>query len=281
MRFVCLGYAAEKTWDELRENELGNMLEECLAYDDVLRKNGHWVPGGQALQSAQAAKTLRFKGGKVVVTDGPYAETKEQIGGFLVLEARDIDDAVELMSKHPGVRFGPFEIRPAAEGMSAEMNAAGRDGPATAPSTKECMRFLCLGYMDEKRWGAMPKAEQEAFMRSCLAYDEVLRKNGHWVGGEALQGAGTAKTLRWQGGKVVVTDGPYAETKEQLGGVVALQARDLNQVIELMSRHPGVPLGIHLEIRPADQEFNALKEARRQREPALQRVGSGTRRTDC
>jgi hypothetical protein len=76
-----------------------------------------------------------------------------------------------------------------------------------------------------------------------------LRNKGHFAGGEALQSANTAKTLRWRDGKVTVTDGPYAETKEQLGGILVLEARDLNHAIELMSRHPGVK-AVHLRSGP-------------------------------
>ena len=90
------------------------MIDECFAYDDVLRKNGHFA-GGEALESAQRAATLRYAKGKVIVTDGPYAETKEQLGGFLILEADDLSHAIRLMSQHPGVKAGPFEIRPAAD----------------------------------------------------------------------------------------------------------------------------------------------------------------------
>ena len=103
-------------------------MEECFAYDDVLRKNGHFI-GGEALQQARNGKTLRFRNGKVMITDGPYAETREQIGGILLLEAEDLNHAVELMAKHPGVRMGPFEIRPADEecnAMIAERTAASR-----------------------------------------------------------------------------------------------------------------------------------------------------------
>jgi hypothetical protein len=78
-----------------------------------LRKNGHFA-GGEALQSPRNAATLRWQGGKVSITDGPYAETKEQLGGILVLEATDLNHAIQLMSKHPGVKAGPFEIRPVA-----------------------------------------------------------------------------------------------------------------------------------------------------------------------
>ncbi len=89
-------------------------MDECFAYDDELRKNGHSV-GGEALQSARNATTLRWRKGKVSITDGPFAETKEQLGGIFVLEARDLNHAIQLMSKHPGVKAGPFEIRPAED----------------------------------------------------------------------------------------------------------------------------------------------------------------------
>ena len=117
MKFICLGYADEKSWEAMSESQRNALMDECLAYDDVLRKNGHFA-GGDALQSARNARTLRWQKGQVLVTDGPYAETKEQLGGILVLEARDLNQAVELMSKHPGVKAGPFEIRP-TEDLSA------------------------------------------------------------------------------------------------------------------------------------------------------------------
>jgi hypothetical protein len=104
----------EKKWETLSESERNTMVDECFAYDDVLRKNGHFI-NGEALQSAANATTLRWSNGKVSITDGPYAETKEQLGGILVLEARDLNHAIQLMSKHPGVKAGPFEIRPAED----------------------------------------------------------------------------------------------------------------------------------------------------------------------
>jgi hypothetical protein len=114
MKFVCLGYIEPNTFENLSESDRNAMVDECFTYDDSLRKHGHFA-GGEALQGPQAAATLRWKNGKVSVTDGPYAETKEQIGGILILEARDLQHAIELMSKHPGVKAGPFEIRPAAD----------------------------------------------------------------------------------------------------------------------------------------------------------------------
>jgi hypothetical protein len=124
------------------------------------------------------------------------------------------------------------------------------------------MKYVCLGYIEEKKWETMSESERQAFMEECFAYDDLLRKNGHFVGGEALQSARTATTLRFHNGKVSITDGPYAETKEQLGGILLLEARDLNHAIQLMSKHPGVRLGGPFEIRPADEEINKLVAGR-------------------
>jgi hypothetical protein len=114
MKYICLGYYDEKKWETMGERERNALMDECLAYDDMLRKNGHFA-GGEGLQSARKAATLRWKNGNVLVSDGPYAETKEQVGGILILEATDLTHAIQLMSKHPGVKIGPFEIRPAAD----------------------------------------------------------------------------------------------------------------------------------------------------------------------
>jgi hypothetical protein len=114
MRFICLGYANPEFFTSLSKEELQSAMEECFAYDDELRRGGHF-DGGEALEEPKSAVTLRYGAKGVEVTDGPYMETKEYLGGILILEARDLNHAIALMSKHPGVRFGPFEIRPADE----------------------------------------------------------------------------------------------------------------------------------------------------------------------
>lgn len=114
MKYICLGYIEPNKFETMSENERNAMMDECFTYDDELRKHGHFA-GGEALQGPQTAATLRWKNGEVSITDGPYAETKEQLGGILILEARDLNHAIQLMSKHPGVKAGPFEIRPAAD----------------------------------------------------------------------------------------------------------------------------------------------------------------------
>lgn len=119
MKFYCLGYYDEKKWEAMSENERNAFMDECFAYDDVLRRNGS-IAGGDGLESARDAKTVTWRNGKASVADGRYAKSKEQLGGILILEARDLDHAVQLIANHPGIKGGPFEIRQAAD-MSAAM----------------------------------------------------------------------------------------------------------------------------------------------------------------
>ena len=116
MKYICLSYLGPKTWETMSESERKASTDEFFAYDEMLRTNGHII-GGEGL--ARNGATLRFKNGKVSVTDGPYVETKEHLAGFFILEARDLNHAIQLMSKHPVVRGGPIEIRQAAD--STEM----------------------------------------------------------------------------------------------------------------------------------------------------------------
>ena len=126
------------------------------------------------------------------------------------------------------------------------------------------MKYICLGYIEPNKFETMPEKERNAMVDACFTYDDELRQNGHFAGGEALQGPNTATTLRWNNGKVSITDGPYAETKEQLGGILILEARDLNHAIQLMSKHPGVKAG-PFEIRPAADLGEMIRESEESR----------------
>jgi hypothetical protein len=126
------------------------------------------------------------------------------------------------------------------------------------------MKYICLGYYDKGKFDAMTEAERNAMYDKCFDYDEHLHANGHFGSGEALQGPETALTLSWKNGKVVTTDGPYAETKEQLGGFGILEARDMNHAVQLISQHPALTYGTIWEIRPAG-DMSEIKKASEQR----------------
>ena len=123
MKLLCLSHIDEQKFDVMSDSERETFIKECFAYDNFLRRNSHFVRL-EALQNAQNARTLRYRNGKVSITDVPYAETKEQIGGVLLLDAIDLNHATELMSKHPGIRVATFEIRALDEESTAKVNAA-------------------------------------------------------------------------------------------------------------------------------------------------------------
>jgi hypothetical protein len=114
MKYLCLVYLEEKKLDALSKNEFDALVAEAIAYDEVLKKSGHLLSAA-ALQSVQTATTIRTRNGKLSMTDGPFAETKEQLGGFILIEARDLNDAIQVASKIPPGRLGSIEVRPIME----------------------------------------------------------------------------------------------------------------------------------------------------------------------
>ena len=111
------------------------------------------------------------------------------------------------------------------------------------------MKYLCLIYDDEKQMGGMAKAEADAFMGEYFAFTNDIKQSGQYVAGEALHPVSTATTVRIRNGKVSTTDGPFAETKEQLGGFYLVEAKDLNEAIQVASRIPSARYG-SIEVRP-------------------------------
>jgi hypothetical protein len=111
------------------------------------------------------------------------------------------------------------------------------------------MKYLCLIYDNEKEWQKFPKDVQDKYMGEYMAFSEAIKKNGQFVGANQLQPSHTATTVRSRNGKISTTDGPYAETKEQLGGYYLIEAKDLNDAIQVASRIPSAKSG-SIEVRP-------------------------------
>jgi hypothetical protein len=131
------------------------------------------------------------------------------------------------------------------------------------------MKYICLGYYDKGKFDSLPESERNSMFDQCFDYDDYLRANGHWTGGEALQGTETALTVYWKNGKVATTDGPYAETKEQLGGILVLEARDINHAHQLMAQHPALKYGSIFEIRPAGDMSEIIKASEQRRRATM------------
>ena len=133
------------------------------------------------------------------------------------------------------------------------------------------MKYICLGYYDKAKFESMTEGEQNEMFDTCFEYDDHLRANGHFAGGEALQPPETALTLHWKDGKVATTDGPYTETKEQLGGILVLEARDMNHAVQLMKQHPALKFGTIFEIRAVGDLSEIMKASEQRRRSCLGR----------
>ena len=112
------------------------------------------------------------------------------------------------------------------------------------------MRYMLLIYRDEEQWESSPLPERQEVFQEAVAYSEDLRRRGVYEGGEPLELGNTATTVRMKDGKAVVTDGPFAETKETLGGYSIVDAKDLDEVLAIVRRHPLLKGGLSIEVRP-------------------------------
>jgi hypothetical protein len=131
---------------------------------------------------------------------------------------------------------------------------------------RRTMKYLCLGYLEPGKFEGMAEDERNAVFDECFEHNDHLRANGHLAAEVPLQGPETAVTLYWKNGKIATTDGPYAETKEQVGGLQILEARDLNHAIQLVSQLPGFKYGLGpIEIRPVADLSEIIKESERRR----------------
>ena len=119
MKYLCLAYEAEATFTAMPRAEWAALREETLAYVESLRRSGHLIDT-RPLQSATNAMTLKVRNGRLSVTDGPFAETKEQLGGYFLIEARDLNEAIQVAAKWPGARYGEIEVRPVEDGLRQE-----------------------------------------------------------------------------------------------------------------------------------------------------------------
>ncbi len=121
MKYICLAYEEERTLDALTKSEWDALRDETLAYIVHLKESGHLL-AAEPLQSVQSASTVRVRERRLSVTDGPFAETKEQLGGFFLIEARDLNEAIQIAARWPSARFGSIEVRP----IESELREEGR-----------------------------------------------------------------------------------------------------------------------------------------------------------
>ncbi len=215
-------------WDE-SENwaSFSSWLEETVRAGVNLQ--------GSRLRPTADATTIKIRDGELIITDGPYAETREQVAGYDVLECASLDDAVRWAGRHPHSWLGSIEVRALPDSAPALALPEPGDGK---------IRYMMLVCTD-------PAVDPREFARIEPVDPWVAEMDGRGVRlyGSELEPPGSARTVRVRDSRAIVTDGPFAETKEQIAGFDLLECADLDEAIEVAGRHPMARLGI-LEVRP-------------------------------
>jgi hypothetical protein len=227
----------------------GTAAPEVLAF--MQRELPRWIEEmdgrgvrlfGRELDLPETAATVRVRDGETLVTDGPFAETKEFMAGFDLLECADLDEAIEVTAKSPIARFHTLEVRPFMDGLRlGEMASAfgrGEDGDARP--------FLLIMWM-----GGTPAApfDDQAVMDEGAAWAQDLEARGLQILGNALEGPDRARTVRVRDGETLISDGPFTETKEFIAGIDVVSCADREQAIQLAAAHP-IARYHAIEVRP-------------------------------
>jgi hypothetical protein len=202
---------------------------------------------GGPLRPVREAAVVRIRDGEVLVSDGPFAETKEQIAGYDVVECPSLDEAIEAAAKHPVARFGAIEVRPFDHG--GWWRATQSRGPSGHP---DYLMIHCVDETAELNPAHDSDVPGSPAALAQQAWDADTYARGVKVAGGRLQPASTARTVRVRDGEVLVTDGPFAETKEQVAGLNILTCSSLAEAVEIASEHPTARIGTFV-LRPFAQ----------------------------
>jgi hypothetical protein len=241
MKYMLLIYGAEEAWTEAERRAC---MIESMGICEELAGQGKFLDASP-LESVKTAASVRVRDGATIVTDGPFAETTEQLGGYYVLDLADLDEAITVAARLPPAAKGTVEIRPlvALEGLPP-----GRPLP-TGGGAESRTPFLLLCYDDEAAWQAAgPEALAEA-RAEAAALARRLSEEGRYRSASPLHPSATATCVRVREGRRVIIDGPFAETHEILGGYYLILAEDRAAALRLAAQHPGARVGA-VEVRP-------------------------------
>ncbi len=240
MRYMLLIYGAEEAWTE---DERQACMIKSMGICAELATRGKFVEASP-LQSVTTAATVRVREGRALITDGPFAETTEQLGGFYVLALANLDEAIAVAARLPPAARGAVEIRPvfALDGLPDER-------PLSTGVSGERTPFLLLCYDDEAAWQTAGAEALAAAQKEAAGLARRLADEGRYLSASPLYPAATATCVRVRAGHRVITDGPFTETHEVLGGYYLILAEDRDVAVRIAAEHPGARVGA-VEVRP-------------------------------
>lgn len=237
MKYMLLIYSDEKKWTTEEWTECTIQSTEIC---NELASKGQFI-GAAPLHPVDTAQTVQIRNGHKLVTGGPFAETTEQLGGYFLIDVDNLDQAIAIAARLPTASKGTVEIRPLAE-LTGLPTAKARNGELYNHP------FLLLCYDDAGYWCSAGEAAHRAALAEAVELTHQLDAEQQYLLASPLQPIELATSVRIQDGKRLVTDGPFAETREVLGGFYRIQANTIEDAIAIAAKHPGATVG-SVEVR--------------------------------
>jgi len=238
MNYMLLIYSRESAWTK---EEWTACAHESGAICQELATRVKFQ-AASPLHPVATAVTVRVRHGERQITTGPFAETTEQLGGYYILELESLDEAIAIAARLPPVHKGTVEIRPIRDTDNLPAAKLHCEPP---PGMK---KFIFLCYDDERYWQSVGPEAHSAAIQQAVKITQRLDSQGQFVSASPLHPTSTATSVRVRGGKRFITDGPFAETREVIGGYYLIFARNHSECLAIASEHPGVHVGA-VEVR--------------------------------
>lgn len=237
MKYMLLAYSPEQAWTQ---EEWTACTIASTRICQELQAEGRFIAAAP-LHPVTSATSVRVRQGGALITTGPFAETTEQLGGFFLIDVPDLDAAIGIAAKLPSAQKGTVEVRPVfhLDGLPTERFS---EPSAVGP------RYMLLCYDDAQAWNELGPAALHAAQAEAVSLTHELDARGQYVSASPLHPIATATSVRIRQGGLLVSDGPFAETREFLGGYYLIHARDLNDALAAATRHPGARVGT-VEVR--------------------------------
>ncbi|MBS0264366.1 MAG: hypothetical protein JSS02_20685 [Planctomycetes bacterium] len=240
MKYMLLVYSPENAWTQ---EEWTACTQKSLGICQELQSRGQFI-AASPLHPVATAASVRVRNGQALITAGPFAETTEQLGGFFLIDVPHLDEALAIAARLPAASKGTVEIRPVSplSGLPPDQFTATPAGGV--PQS----RYMLLCYDHEPTWNAAGPEALQAAQQEAAQLTQELHARQAYVSASPLYPVSTATSVRIREGRRFVHDGPFAETHEFLGGYYLIRARDLNEAIQVATRHSGARVGT-VEVR--------------------------------
>jgi len=241
MKYMLLVYSPENSWSP---DEWKKCVETSMGICHEIAAKGQLLSAAPLLPVATGG-TVRVRDGQKLITTGPFAETIEQLGGYYIIDVDNLDEAIAISGRLPAAAKGTVEIRPLLklEGLPTE-----KLSPESSGSETSLSKFMFLCYDDEEAWRQAGPDAHLAAMQEAVQLTHWLDQRGQYLSASPLHPIATATSVRMRNGHRLVTDGPFAETREVLGGYYVILAQNQAEALEIAARHSGARVGA-VEVR--------------------------------